>query len=372
MFYRTLFLAALAAIPLAGHSITIAEARALAPGSTVTIENVRLISDIDLVNSTSFRDVEVDDATGALTIFGGNAAMDTLLAGVTVGDRFTLTGVTGNFNGKFQIGTPFSAENIQDLNLPIASVRTVATDYQDGSATAEGLESRLVRIGPVSFVDSGNFAGLTNYTLTDGFLNVVSRVSSGLQDLVGDQIPTGPVFAYGIFGQFDSTDPRDGGYQLLLRARMDVRRIATISSISIDQGELFSGDLNSVLASDDDSYSLFSDATSLTASAIIETTVPTGATFLSMVGETSVARNGIAETLQFRNWNTNGWITASGRTSTSTDTEWQGGRLATTNPIVRSDGLVNVRIRWQPINDEDPSQDGWLHTIDAAWVTYEL
>lgn len=29
-----------------------------------------------------------------------------------------------------------------------------------------------------------------------------------------------------------------------------------------------------------------------------------------------------------------------------------------------ADGQVKVRFHWQPINDEDPSQDGWLHRLD--------
>ena len=37
-------------------------------------------------------------------------------------------------------------------------------------------------------------------------------------------------------------------------------------------------------------------------------------------------------------------------------------------PRARANQTVRARISWNPINDEDPSQDGWLHYLDYfAW-----
>lgn len=363
----------LLSVALSGLSqgITIAQAKVAPVNTIVTIEGVRLVTDVDLVNNNTLRDAVVDDPSGGLTIFGPNVAMDVLLDGVSVGDKFTLTGVVGTFNGKFQILTPFSKSNILDLNQPVVPINTSAADFQDQSPTAELLESRLVRIFPVQFVESGTFLGLTNYTLTDGSRTVATRVSTTFQDLVNTPIPTGLVMVSGIFSQFDSTEPRDGGYQLLLRTTSDIVRIASPTGITAATGDYFEGDLSSVLSSDDSRYSLFNDIDSLGASAMIDGSLPLGATTLSMLLETSVGRLGLAEQVKFRNWGNGQWITVSGRVATPVDTEWTTTKLTNATQFQRLDGMVQALISWQPINDEDPAQDGWLHGIDLIYWLFE-
>ena len=104
---------------------------------------------------------------------------------------------------------------------------TTTADYQDASGTAEGLESMLVSLNDVSFADAGGtFNGSQNYTVTDGVNDVTVRVSTGDLDLVGTTIPTGQYNLTGIFSQFDGSDPRDGGYQLLLRSTADIEPVS--------------------------------------------------------------------------------------------------------------------------------------------------
>lgn len=355
----------------AAMAITVAEAKLLAPGSTVTIENVRLVTDTDLVNNVTLRDVVVDDPTGGVTIFGSNAAMDTLMAGISVGDRFTVTGVTGSFNGKFQLLAPFTSSNIQDVNQPVPFLYVNMSDFQDNIVTAEGYESRLVRVGPVNFVDSGTFAGLTNYSITDGTLSTVSRVSTTTQNLVGMEIPPGPVLLSGIFSQFDSTDPRTGGYQLLLRSRTDVKRVAFPTGAFVDSGEAFQGDVASLAVSDNNEFSLLSDSITLAGSAVISGSVPAEVLTIEVVMESRADRLGIAEQVQIKNWSTGNWLSIGGRIATGSDSFWNSATVANSVPFRRFDGEVQSRISWNPVNDEDPSQDGWALALDRVLFAYE-
>ncbi|HMS54459.1 MAG TPA: hypothetical protein PKA27_03585 [Fimbriimonadaceae bacterium] len=362
----------LAVLPAFASAMTIAQAKAQPIGTLVTIDNVRLVSDVDLVNSSTYRDCTVDDATGGMTIFGTNAEVDAVLSGVTVGDRFTITGRTDYFNGKFSLLTPYTRSGFQNLNLAVHPIPVRVADMQDGSWLAEALESRLVRLGPATFVSPVNFIGLTNYEVTDGSQVATCRIATVFLEMVNDPMPTGPVYLYGILNQFDQVNPFDGGYQLLPRYRRDIRRIASLNSVIVDNGELFDGDLNSVLSDDGSTLTLFNDPTTLQASvvfaAFIGADLPVG---MSMIGKTSVQRPGIAEQHQFKNWSGNQWVTAGGRVATLNDEFWECPRV-TGAQWRRNDGRIEGRILWQPINDEDPSQDGWLHSVDQMHLLYDL
>lgn len=361
----------LACAPVVASAMTIAQAKAQPIGTLVTIDNVRLVNDVDLVNSTSFRDFTVDDATGGMTVFGANAEIEVLLNGATVGDRFTISGRADYFNGKFSLITPFTRSGFQNLNLPVNPMWLTIADMQDGSPIAEANESKLIRLGPVTFVNPVNFVGLTNYDVTDGNQIATCRIATVFLEMVNDLMPTGAVYLYGVLNQFDQVNPFDGGYQIQPRYRRDVRRLATLNSISVDNGELFDGNLASVASNDGDTLTLFNDPTSLQASVMFVAFIGDVPTGMTMIGDTSVQRPGIAEQHQFKNWGTNQWVTAGGRVATTSDETWESSR-ATGGQWRRNDGRIEGRLLWQPINDEDPSQDGWLHSVDQLHLLYDL
>lgn len=221
---RIFILAAFATVAASANAITIAEARALAVGTAASVQNVKIVSMVDLISSGSSKSFQIQDASGAATVFGSNAVIDGLLAGLSDGSTMDLDGTTGTFNGLFQFVAPLAVSNTA-AGAPVTPTTVVATDFLDDSPTAEGFESMLVALNNVSFTDVGTFAGNTNYLVTDGVNQVTVRISTNDLNMIGDAIPMGPVNLTGIFSQFDSSDPRTGGYQLLLRSRDDITAV---------------------------------------------------------------------------------------------------------------------------------------------------
>lgn len=223
----TLFALAAIAAPMA-QAITLAEARALATLTPVTIDNVVILDITDTVGSVNSKSIRVRDTVNGLpwdnqtsaTVFGSNAVIDGLLAGgAGVGDIISFSGVTGLFNGLFQIqgntANPLTLLNTQDTNFTIVPVNCGVTDFIEGSATAEFLESSKVRMANVEFVDAGaTFAGATNYTIFEGNTGSVARIGTAALDLVGQTVPFGKQDIIGLVEQFDTTDPRTAGYQV--------------------------------------------------------------------------------------------------------------------------------------------------------------
>ena len=206
--------------PRLGAAITLSDARLLPPGTDVTIEGAVISSTTDLINSNTSKSFQIQDATGGATVYGTNAQIDGLLAGLAEGDEVTITGSTGLFNGLFQLQGPFSATKTGSPGVP-APVAVTTAYFQDGAPAAEAYESMLVTLSNVQFQETGNFA-YGNYHVSDGIRTVLVRVSTTQLDLVGQPIPTGFVSITGILSQYDTADPRDGGYQLLPRKLADI------------------------------------------------------------------------------------------------------------------------------------------------------
>lgn len=233
---KTIILAFFAATTGIAHAITLAEARTLPLGTPVTVDNLVITSTTDLINSANSKSFTVRDLNGdglpwanqaSATVFGGNAAIDALLLDATSGDTISISGITGTFNGLFQIVgnalNPLTRTNLTDSNFNVSPTLTLPSMFQDAMVEAEVLESNLVKLVNVSFADAGGtFAGAATYVATDGSQSVSVRVSTGQLNLVGTTIPSGKVDLIGVLSQFDSSDPRDGGYQLLLRSLSDV------------------------------------------------------------------------------------------------------------------------------------------------------
>ncbi len=193
---------------------TIAAAKALPLGTAVTLNNVVISTTIDLINSVNSASFNVQDGTGGASIFGVNADIATLLAGLSAGDQINVSGTTASFNGLFQLQQPSLATSLvtAGVGVPTPTVTTVA-DYQDFSPTAENLENKLVSLANVHFTGLApgqTFAGATNYTATDGVQDVLVRIQTTNISLIGDLIPTGQVNLAGIFSQFDAANPLPG------------------------------------------------------------------------------------------------------------------------------------------------------------------
>lgn len=136
-------------------------------------------------------------------------------------------------------------------------------------------------------------------------------------------------------------------------------------SFTVLKGELFEGDDVSLYASDDDRLSIFNDPETLQAEIeVVSSRHRTTGTGMSIVFETSVGRPGLALAVRLFNVtnSTNDFI--HGATASATDRKVE--FTSTSSDYVSSTGDVKLNFAWSPINDEDPSQDGWLHSLDLV------
>jgi endonuclease I len=175
----------------------IADARTYALGQTITISGIA-------TNGSELGPIRyIQDGTAGMAAYG------TSLNGIQRGDSLTVTGTLIEFSGLLEISPVTSVTD----HGP-AVVQPTALQIPITSA-AETLESELVQIQNVTFVQSGNFAGNTTYQITDGSNTLDVRVNTGT-NLVGTAIPSGPISITGPLGQFNTN------YQVVPRDLNDI------------------------------------------------------------------------------------------------------------------------------------------------------
>lgn len=137
------------------------------------------------------------------------------------------------------------------------------------------------------------------------------------------------------------------------------------SLILVPVGELLTGDLNSLWDSDDNRLALFNDPNSLRASIVAEAHTRTfEPTQITVLHETAGSRVGLAQTLSLYNFSTGDWIEVDGRSVSLSDTVVHTVLDSRPDEFIGWGGLMKCRVDWVPINDEEPTQDGWLHFVD--------
>lgn len=175
----------------------IADARTFGLGQTVTISGIA-------TNGSELGPIRyVQDATAGLACYGGP------ITGVSEGDSITVTGPLIEFSGLLEISTVQSVTIHNQAIVPVVPLQIPIT------SAAESLESQLVEVQNVTFVQSGSFSGNQTYQITDGSNTLDVRVNNGT-NLVGTAIPTGPITITGPLGQFNTS------YQVVPRSTADI------------------------------------------------------------------------------------------------------------------------------------------------------
>lgn len=175
----------------------IADARTYGVGQTVTVTGVA-------TNGSELGNIRyMQDGSAGIAAYGAS------VSGVSRGDSITVTGQISDFSGLLEISPITTVTNhgqavIQPtpLQIPITSA-------------SESIESMLIEVQNVSFVQTGNFAGNTTYQVTDGANTLDVRVNNGT-DLVGTAIPSGQITIRGEEGQFNTN------YQIVPRDLLDI------------------------------------------------------------------------------------------------------------------------------------------------------
>lgn len=186
--------------------ITIAEARAMSPGTNVTVKGL-------VLNGSDLGDIRyIQDNTGNIAAFAS-----TLLDDVLVGDSIEVTGPLFNYNALLEISPASSVTVLNSGNaLPAPISVTTVSGY------TEFYEAKLVKVSAALFTDIGTFSTAgsgTNYDITDAAGTAQVRVVTAT-NIDGTPIPTDEVSVTGIMSQF--APGGTGGYQLLPRNLVDI------------------------------------------------------------------------------------------------------------------------------------------------------
>lgn len=201
--------------------LTLKAARALGPGSTVTVRAV-------VLNGAEMGNIRyVQDGEAGLALYAQAAKLPGY-GELQAGDSVQVTGQLKAYNGLLEMDpiTSFhklaSGQRLHPLRVPVAQVTT---------AFAEANESRLIEIKGVTRLltptgaPAEALAGNANYLLdgTAGALLRVGVASTGPGGLVGTTAPSGESFdVRGIMSQYSPGGT--GGYQLLPRLATDFVR----------------------------------------------------------------------------------------------------------------------------------------------------
>jgi phosphatidylserine/phosphatidylglycerophosphate/cardiolipin synthase-like enzyme len=183
----------------------------------------------------------IQDASGGISIF--TPAFHTA---VTIGDEVKVSGVVTAFNGLNQLGTGGASplpvylhEIISSGNTVTPLVVTCAQIANDGLNGNEEFEGRLVRLNAVTVTTLGGApiatwgvsgAG-TNYRLNDATGSVEIRVDNDV-NFANTPAPQGQFDVIGVVGQFKTTAPFIGGYQVMPRFDTDIHDTGPIIAVT--------------------------------------------------------------------------------------------------------------------------------------------
>jgi len=179
---------------------------ALNLGATVAVSGV--VTEADFGGGTSAFSGFLQDATGGVNIFSSN-----LNLGLVYNHRFVVVGAVAQFNGLTEV-IPASLGNIFDLGVvtpPVPQLVTLTTLL----ANPEAYEGELITVANLSFVSGA----APDVILQNGGTQVALRFQAGSEATAPAAYP---VDVTGIWGQFDSSSPFNGGYQLMPRFAGDI------------------------------------------------------------------------------------------------------------------------------------------------------
>ncbi|WP_109436278.1 T9SS type A sorting domain-containing protein [Aquimarina sp. AU119] len=184
-----------------GEPVTIAEARALAEGTPVTIAGVLTVT--DSFNGPAF----IQDATGGIAVFDDLVQAD---ANIKVGDSVTITGVRAAFNDQIQISSVAEVVNNGLPQNPITPLDITLTELANHPG-------ELVRVLNTTFPNPGDLLfGNANFTLTDASGNGELRIDNDVASVVGKAQPATCSEITGVVGRFREF------FQLLPRQESDI------------------------------------------------------------------------------------------------------------------------------------------------------
>jgi PLD-like domain/Family of unknown function (DUF5689)/Secretion system C-terminal sorting domain len=164
----------------------------------------------------------VQDATAGVCVYGSGFANN-----VNIGDSVTVIAELTQFSGLTELSFNLPGASVvvhssgHETTPEIITINDISTQQWNGYEEFEGL---LIRVNNVTIQGTGNFAGGTNYNITDpsGSLASGMRIDNDVSSIIGQPIPSSVVDIIGILQQYKFGPPFNSGYQLLPRFILDI------------------------------------------------------------------------------------------------------------------------------------------------------
>lgn len=270
-------------------------------------------------------------------------------AGVTTAGAYFFNGVLNDTVNDFALGMP--ADGTGAVRMSLLSSLT-----QSG-ATYSSVAQPMLWVIKTGYPEAGSSSDLQ-------WDDDAAPIGSFSDFTAFD--PNAELYSY-LFGAFPATNVNQEPYGAMLGLYTD-------AGITVTEGEAFGGDFASLFASDDDSFTMFNDSATLSAAATYVGNAGisglTAVTGFNVDLEASVERGGIVGQVTATNFDTNGTTFLGGFSASTTDVSYAYSKTGTAaDALVSASGRYEVKVKFGPVNDEDPSQDGWLHKIDLLKVT---
>ena len=164
----------------------------------------------------------VRDETAGVCVYGPGFSNS-----VNIGDSVTVTAVLTQYRGLTELSFDSSGASVvvhssgTETTPEIITINAISTQQWNGYEEFEGM---LIRVNNVTIQGTGNFAGGTNYNISDptGTLTSGLRIDNDVSSIIGQAIPSSAVDIIGILQQYKYDPPYNSGYQLLPRFILDI------------------------------------------------------------------------------------------------------------------------------------------------------
>lgn len=216
--------AALTVAPAVASTIAQIKAEGVHNNAFVTDVVITNLVHTDPDRFPTSRAFQVADDTGAITVVADPGSINTLLGSFAVGDHISFTARDNQpVNGLFEMN-PYSAAPATAVLNPTtlktaAPMSVVASDFANGSPTAEALESQRVYLSGAFFTYSGPTNPGTAFAAGTYPLSGISQVRARVgTNAIAQSLGTVPDFArgqvtlVGIFSQYSAAS--NAGYEL--------------------------------------------------------------------------------------------------------------------------------------------------------------
>ena len=167
----------------------------------------------------------IQDASGGLAVFDLNFENS-----VRIGDEVTLTGIVTQFNGLTELAS-VTLHTINSSGNDVTPVPVTCVQLtHDGANGIEFYEGMLVQLNRVTVRDASGLPFSTwavsgsgaNFWLHDNTDSVQVRIDGDVSSIANAPAPAGEFDLVGVVGQFVSSAPFAGGYQVMPRFASDV------------------------------------------------------------------------------------------------------------------------------------------------------